>query len=171
MIFTPRSERCMKKICLEDRFATTKDIKSKLGNSDIHASERTVRCRQSDLQFKAYRPARNPKLTAAMKVKRLNWARDLKDKNLDFWKSVSNCTNVVFFVVSFLQNTGQMYYTCLQTVFSTLKHEKLDASCVYISYERFDSVTRAHSKSQRKNLNLCEGALAKNIIRNVLYRQ
>ena len=42
MIFTP-SERCLKKICLEYRFATTKDIKSKLESSDIHASERTVR--------------------------------------------------------------------------------------------------------------------------------
>ena len=96
MIFTPRSECCLK-ICLEDRFATTKDIKSKLESSDIHASERTVRRRLSDLQVKAYRPAGKPKLTAAMKVKRLNWARDLKDKKLDFWKSVSNCANVVFF--------------------------------------------------------------------------
>ena len=102
IIFPPRSERCLKKICLEDWFATTKDIKSKLESSDIHTSERTVRRRLSDLQFKAYRPARKPKLTAAMKVKRLNWARDIKDKNLNFWKSVSNCTNVVFFKFSFL---------------------------------------------------------------------
>ena len=54
LIFTQRSERCFKKICLEDRFATTKDIKSMLESSDIHASERTVRRRMSDLQFKAY---------------------------------------------------------------------------------------------------------------------
>ena len=80
-IFTPRSEHCLKKICLEDQFVTTKDIKSKLESSDIHASERTVRHRLSGLQFKACRPAQKPKLTAAMKVKRLNWARDLKDKN------------------------------------------------------------------------------------------
>ena len=66
MIFTPRSECCLKNICLEDRFATTKDIKSKLESSDIHISERTVRRRLSDLQFKAYRPTQKPKLTAAM---------------------------------------------------------------------------------------------------------
>ena len=71
MIFTPRSECCLKNICLKDQFALTKDIKSKLESSDIHASERTVRHRLSDLQFKAYRPAGKPKLTAAMKVKRL----------------------------------------------------------------------------------------------------
>ena len=144
-IFTPRSERCFKKICLEDRFATTKYIKSMLESSDIHASERTVRRRMSDLQFKAYRPAGKPKLTAAMKVKCLNWAGDLNDKNLDFWKSVIICTNIVVFVFS-LQNTDQMYYTCLQTVFSTLKHKKLDSSGVFLSYERFASVKRTHSK-------------------------
>ena len=88
-----------------------------LESSDIHASERTVRRKMSDLQFKAYRPAWKPKLTAAMKVKHLNWAGDLNDKNLDFWKSVIICTNVAVFVFSFLQNNDQMYYTCLQTVF------------------------------------------------------
>ena len=41
LIFTPRSESCFKKICLEDQFVTTKDIKSILESSDIHASERT----------------------------------------------------------------------------------------------------------------------------------
>ena len=102
MIFTPRSKRCLKKICLEDRFATTKPIKSKLESSDIHAYERTVRRRLSDLQAKAYGPARKPNVTAAMKVKRLNWASDLKEKKLDFWKLVSNYTNIVFFVFSFL---------------------------------------------------------------------
>ena len=103
----------------------------------------------SDLQFRAYRPSLKPKLTAAtaMKVKRLIWARDLKDKNLDFWKSVIICTNIAVFVFYFLQHTDQMYYTCLQTAFLTLKHEKLDSSCVFLSYERFASVTRAHSKS------------------------
>ena len=119
MIFTPRSERCLKKICLEDRFATTKDIKSKLESRDIHASERTVRRRLSDLQFKAYRPARKPKLTAAMKVKHLNWARDLKDKNLDFWKSVSNCTNVffcIFFLVEYWSDVLYMSTNCISTL-------------------------------------------------------
>ena len=46
-IFTPRLERCFKKICLEDQFATTKDIKSMLESSDIHASERTLRRRMA----------------------------------------------------------------------------------------------------------------------------
>ena len=62
MIFTPRSEHCLKKICLKDWFASTKNIKSKLESSDIHASERTVRRRLSDLQFKAYWPFSEAKI-------------------------------------------------------------------------------------------------------------
>ena len=113
LIFTQRTERCFKKLCLEDQFATTKDIKYMLESSDIHASGRTVRCRMSDLQSKPTDLLESKKLTAAMKVKRLNSAKDLKDKNLNFWKSVIICTNVAIFVFSFLQNTDQMYYTCL----------------------------------------------------------
>ena len=100
-IFTPRSERCLTKIYLEDRYASTKAIKSKLESSGVHASERTVRRKLSDLQLKACSPAQKPKLTAAMKAKRLNWARDHKDKDLDFWKSVNISGNAVGFSLFF----------------------------------------------------------------------
>lgn len=87
-IFTPRSERCLKNICLENRFATTKVIKSRLQDASVNVSERTVRRKLKDLDFKAYRPARKPKLTAAMKTKRLQWAKQWQDKDVDFWRSV-----------------------------------------------------------------------------------
>lgn len=61
----------MKKICLQNRFATTKVIKSQLQDAGVNASERTVRRKLIDLNFKACRPAKKPKLTAAMKAKRL----------------------------------------------------------------------------------------------------
>ena len=88
-IFTPRSECCLKKICLENRFATTKQIQSSLENIGIPSSERTVRRRLLEINFKACRPAEKPKLTAAMIAKRLTWAKEHKDKDLGFWKSVS----------------------------------------------------------------------------------
>lgn len=90
-IFTPRSERCLKKICLENRFATTKVIKSQLQDASVNASERTVRRKLKELDFKACRPARKPKLTAAMKAKRLKWAKQWQDKDVDFWRSVRYC--------------------------------------------------------------------------------
>ena len=88
-MFSQRAERCLKKICLENRFATTKEIKSKLESHSIQASERTVRRKLLDLKFKACRPARKPKLTDAMKKKRLQWAKAYQHKDVNFWKSVS----------------------------------------------------------------------------------
>lgn len=87
-IFTPRAERCLTKICLEDRFCSTKQIKSKLQEANVNASERTVRRKLKDLKFKACRPARKPKLTATMKAKRLKWAKQYRNKDVDFWRSV-----------------------------------------------------------------------------------
>lgn len=98
-IFTPRSERCLKKICLENRFATTKLIKSQLNDACVNASERTVRRKLKELDFKACRPARKPKLTAAMKTKRLKWAKQWQDKNVDFWRSVGCCDFITIYTL------------------------------------------------------------------------
>ncbi|GFU06193.1 hypothetical protein TNCV_4765031 [Trichonephila clavipes] len=85
-IFTSRSERSLKKICLENRFATTKVIKSQLQDINMNASERTVRRKLKDLNFKTCGPARKPKLTPAMKAKRLHWTKEWRDKDVDFWR-------------------------------------------------------------------------------------
>ncbi|GFS95994.1 uncharacterized protein TNCV_4277761 [Trichonephila clavipes] len=87
-IFTSRPERSLKKICLENRFPTTKVIKSQLQDINVNASDRTVRRKLKDLNFKTCRPARKSKLTPAMKAKRLNWAKQWRDKGVDFWRSV-----------------------------------------------------------------------------------
>ncbi|GFX91817.1 uncharacterized protein TNCV_3530161 [Trichonephila clavipes] len=86
-IFTPRSERYLKKICFENRFATTKVIKSQLQDMNVNASERTVRRKLKDSNFKTCLPTRKPKLTLAMKAKCLNWAKQWCDKDVDFWRS------------------------------------------------------------------------------------
>ncbi|GFW38204.1 uncharacterized protein TNCV_3839321 [Trichonephila clavipes] len=59
-IFTPRSERSLKKFFLQNRFSTTKVIKSQLQDINVNASERTVRRKLKDLNFKTCRPARKP---------------------------------------------------------------------------------------------------------------
>ncbi|GFV82784.1 uncharacterized protein TNCV_4147521 [Trichonephila clavipes] len=81
--YTPRSERYLKKMCFENRFATTKVIKSQLQDINVNASKRTVRRKLKDLNFKTCRPARKPKLTPAMKAKRLNWTKQWRDKDVD----------------------------------------------------------------------------------------
>ena len=79
-IFTPRSERCLKKNC----FSMTKQIKLNLKSRGILASERTVRRNLSKINFKAHRRARKPKLTPAKVAKSLAWA---KDRRIENWTS------------------------------------------------------------------------------------
>ncbi|GFT04301.1 uncharacterized protein TNCV_1928641 [Trichonephila clavipes] len=68
-------------------FATTKVIKSQLQDINVNASQRTVRRKLKDLNFKTCRPARKSKLTPAIKAKRLNWAKHWRDKDVYFWRS------------------------------------------------------------------------------------
>ncbi|GFU13434.1 uncharacterized protein TNCV_937461 [Trichonephila clavipes] len=92
-IFPPRSERSFKKIFLENRFASTKVIKSQLQDINVNASERTVRRKLKDLNSKTCRRTRKSKLTPATKAKRLNWAKHRRDKDVYFWRSVC-CYNL-----------------------------------------------------------------------------
>lgn len=92
------------KKCLKDRYATTKQIKSKLESSNIQASEKIVRLKLLGMNFKAHRPAQKPKLTTAMTTRRLQWAKDLQDQDMDFWKSVNiRSNNVHFFIFRIIQ--------------------------------------------------------------------
>ncbi|GFW61743.1 putative transposase like protein [Trichonephila clavipes] len=84
----PMSERSLKKICLENRFATTKVVKVQLQDINVNASERTVRRKLKVSNFKTCLPTRKPKLIPAMKAKRLNWAKQWRDKDVDFWRSL-----------------------------------------------------------------------------------
>ncbi|GFX37755.1 transposable element Tcb2 transposase [Trichonephila clavipes] len=111
-LFPPRSERSFKKICLENRFATTKVIKSQLQDINVNASERTVRRKLKDLNFKTCRPTRKSKLTPATKAKRLNWAKHWRDNDVYFWRS--NKTQFV------RRRDGEKFYS--DCVVRTVKH-------------------------------------------------
>ncbi|GFX82396.1 hypothetical protein TNCV_2870771 [Trichonephila clavipes] len=87
-VFPPRSEISFKKICLENRVASTKVIKSQLQDINVNDSERTVGRKLKDLHFKTCRPTRKSKLTRATKAKRLNWAKHWRDKDVYLWRSL-----------------------------------------------------------------------------------
>ena len=80
----------MKKMFLGDRFSAPKEIKLKSESRDVDRFEKkNISCELSDMNFKDYRPAlQKPRLTDTMKSKFLSWAKNLKDKILDSWKSV-----------------------------------------------------------------------------------
>ncbi|GFW62436.1 uncharacterized protein TNCV_291101 [Trichonephila clavipes] len=102
--FYPKVLKIFKEICLENRFATTKVIKSQLQDINVNASERTVRRKLKHLNFKTCCPARKLTLTPAMKAKRLNWAKQWRDKDVDFWRPVCFCDERTF---ELLQNKAQ----------------------------------------------------------------
>ncbi|GFW68518.1 hypothetical protein TNCV_3300601 [Trichonephila clavipes] len=81
------SEASVRHIKKKIEFASTKVIKSQLQVINVNASECTVRRKLRHSNFKTCRPARKPKLTPAMKAKLLNWAKQWRDKDVDFWRS------------------------------------------------------------------------------------
>ncbi|GFU64138.1 uncharacterized protein TNCV_3745061 [Trichonephila clavipes] len=56
------------------------------------------------MPLKTCRPARKPKLTPAIKAKRLNYAKQWRDKDVDFWRSVCFSDESTFEI---LQNRAQ----------------------------------------------------------------
>ncbi|XP_049855342.1 uncharacterized protein LOC126335911 [Schistocerca gregaria] len=118
-IFTPRSERFLKRICIENRFATIKEIKSQLEEANVNASECTFHRKLKDTDFKACQPERKPKLTATMKAKHLKWAKQWCDKDVDFWRSVCFRAESMFEILS---NESQ-YVWCLTG-------EKFNPNCI-----------------------------------------
>ncbi|GFW83882.1 uncharacterized protein TNCV_1492231 [Trichonephila clavipes] len=105
------------------RFPTTKVIKSQLQDINVNASERTVRKKLKDLNFKTCRPDRKPKLTPAMKAKRLHWAKQWRDKDVDFWRS-----NKVQFV---RRRRGEKFHS--ECVVQTVKQPTKILICSVIS--------------------------------------
>ncbi|GFX29284.1 uncharacterized protein TNCV_3218181 [Trichonephila clavipes] len=67
-------------------------------------SRSQIRRKLKDLNFKTCRPARKLKLTPAMKAKLLNWAKQWRDKDMDFWRSVCFSNESTFEI---LQNIAQ----------------------------------------------------------------
>lgn len=88
-IITPRVERSVLRYCLRNRSATVQDIQSQLRAANVQVSRRTVHRTLSRINMKAHRPAKKPKLTERMKKKRYEWAKEHREKNLLFWRSVS----------------------------------------------------------------------------------
>ncbi|GFU52093.1 hypothetical protein TNCV_3225151 [Trichonephila clavipes] len=95
---------------IKKQSASTKVIKSPLQDINVNASERPVRRKIKDLKFKAWCTARKPKLTPAIKAKRLNWTKQWRDKDVDFWRStVEHSTKIMIWSVTRDKGTGRLY--------------------------------------------------------------
>jgi len=69
-------------------FKSSVDVKHVLECAGVVVSASTVRRRLIENDLRAYAPAHKPKLTAAMKKKRLAFARKYRDWTTGNWRSV-----------------------------------------------------------------------------------
>lgn len=88
-ITTPRSDRKIRDICLLNRKKSVGLISQIVQESGIPVSKRTVQRRLAEEGLTSHRPVKKPRLTEAMKKKRLAWAREHRLKTVEDWNKVS----------------------------------------------------------------------------------
>lgn len=88
-ITTPRDERKIRDICLQNRRKSSKSLTQVINEAGITISPRTTRRRLKEMGFKCCRPAKKPKLTPAMRAKRLAWAKQHRHMTAEDWENVS----------------------------------------------------------------------------------
>ena len=83
---TDRDKRLIIRIALADRFRSVTDIRSIFlsNREDFDISNETIRLHLKKAGLLSYKVAKKPLLTKAMKRKRLQWCREMKDKDLEF---------------------------------------------------------------------------------------
>lgn len=83
---TPREERKIEKICVNNRRISLAALKSEVNNAGITISPRTLQRRLKEKGFSCRRPARKPRLTEAMRKKRFEWAKKFEKWTEEDWE-------------------------------------------------------------------------------------
>ena len=88
-ISSSRDDRFIRKVVSQSPMNSAKKIQAGMAERGINMSEKTIRRRLSvDFGLKSYRPAQKPRLTEAMKKKRLEFAKRHLDWDTKMWKNV-----------------------------------------------------------------------------------
>lgn len=82
------TDRQIKRASLLNPFLTPHQHVKKLEDAGIQVSHMTIRRRLKEQGFQNIRPLKKPRLTAAMRQKRFNWARQHAVWTIDDWKKV-----------------------------------------------------------------------------------
>lgn len=85
---TPRDDRKIRDICLDNRKKSSSHLTNIIKEAGIEVSHRTVRRRLAEEGLTGHRPSKKPKLTEAMKKKRLAWAREHRHMTTEDWNKV-----------------------------------------------------------------------------------
>lgn len=93
-ISSKQDDRALARLSKANRKMTSRRLMVEMNTSGVQMSSRTVRRRLIEAGLRAYRPRKKPKLTTAMKKKRLLWAKQFATWTEEDWKRVS-CLNVL----------------------------------------------------------------------------
>ena len=86
---TPRADNVMKRQVMKPPTCSAKKIRAELNKAGVSVSRRTVSRRLvQEFGLKSRKPAKKPRLTAAMKTKRLQFALQYKDWTTAQWSKV-----------------------------------------------------------------------------------
>lgn len=88
-ITTPRTDRKIRNICLENRKKSVARLTTMINDEGVKISERTMRRRLVEENLMGRRPSKKPRLTDSMKKKRLQWARQHRNMTVADWSRVS----------------------------------------------------------------------------------
>lgn len=88
-VTTPRTDRKIRDVCLKNRKKSVAVLTTIVNNEGIMVSKRTVRRRLAEESLFSHRPIKKPRLTEAMKKKRLQWARQHRCMTIEDWRQVS----------------------------------------------------------------------------------
>lgn len=87
-ITTPRTDRRIRDICLQHRKKSVARLTTLMKDEGINISKRTVQRRLAEENLIGHRPTKKPRLTEAMKKKRLQWARQHRNMTVADWSRV-----------------------------------------------------------------------------------
>ena len=84
-----RANRAMHKVVIRSPVSSSKTIQTKLMERGTVVSAKTIQRRLSlDFDLKSRKPARKPRLTQAMKKKRLDFAKRHASWDIEMWRKV-----------------------------------------------------------------------------------
>jgi transposase len=87
-ISSSADDRLLGRLSLKNRKMTSRRLAVEMNVSGVAMSSRTVRRRLLEVGLRAYRPRKKPKLTFAMKKKRLNWALQFRRWTKEDWQRI-----------------------------------------------------------------------------------
>lgn len=85
-VTTPRTDRAIRTGVRRNPIQSSTSLKNSLQRININISRSTIKRRLHDVGLKAYRPFRHPKISPQNRVRRLNWARNHINWQLNQWQ-------------------------------------------------------------------------------------